>query len=265
MASSEKKVLDIYCEGASQRVKFYPGTPKKDVLELILKLFHKFSETATLKSQCIFYDEDGDPVVFSPDSMPSGTKLHMRVQAVTLNPSSVSTPKSGTASSDHLHWDPDVNSFLQIGYHLTENNTCASHHLTGAKEGHYSMPILCAKQSFKSGKHKWKCSFANQPSPYCAFGLISREEKQQLNKKDFGNDFRQYPLFYKFLTGTKNGSHNEYIFKLNMAARSCVVEWRGTSPGKEVISGLPDEVWPAVTMKRGNTGMMPSHARISFE
>ena len=80
------KVLDVYYEGLCQRVKFYPATLKNEVLELILKMFTIFpTEKAKLeeiKHQSIFLDEDGDPVVFVPDVLPSGTRLTLRLQPV---------------------------------------------------------------------------------------------------------------------------------------------------------------------------------------
>ena len=80
------KVLDVYYESSCQRVKFYPATPKDEVVELVLKMFSIFpAEKAKLeeiKHQSIFLDEDGDPVVFVPDALPSGTKLTLRLQPV---------------------------------------------------------------------------------------------------------------------------------------------------------------------------------------
>lgn len=88
---SEKAYIDVYHEGQVQRLKFYRGTSADDFLGLILKMFHKLPESPTpsdisnLKLQCVFYDEDGDPLCFSPDVIPSGTKLYLRIQSFSLS------------------------------------------------------------------------------------------------------------------------------------------------------------------------------------
>ena len=248
------KVLDVYYEGSCQRLKFYPATPKDEVLELVLKMFNMFptdkAKLEEIKHQSIFLDEDGDPVVFVPDVLPSGTKLTLRLQPVwqgTFTASELVQPPSKIT----WHWDPDVNA-KYCKFKLTENNTCAA----TSSMSEVSMPVLCGSVSFTSGRHKWRCCLSRDIT-YCGFGLISSEEKQLISVKQFGDDFTAYPLFDKFFR--KSGL--ECIFDLDMDTRICTVRTRGRDASEMKVVDLPNEVWPAVTMKNPHC----CEARIFFD
>lgn len=124
MSEVQKVYIDVYCSGQVQRVKFYRGTSADDLLELILKLFHLLPENPTsIKQQCVFYDEDDDPVCFSPEVLPSGTKLYLRIQS--LGPDSGTTVAS--SSPQRWTWDPVMNAYPEIEYILSDNNTTVTH------------------------------------------------------------------------------------------------------------------------------------------
>lgn len=243
----QKAYIDVYHEGQVQRVKFYRGTSADDLLGLILKMFHKLPENPTLsaistiKLQCVFYDEDDDPVCFSPDVIPSGTKLFLRIQS----PSRVTT--ATTQCSQKWTWDPVINAYPEIDYKLSADNTTVMQKIGGSK---HSMPILCGTISFKSGQHQWRLSFTNA-TPYCGFGLISQSERDQLRSIDFAIDFTQYPLFQRFFNALSGHNDAEYTFILDMDHRKCTV--KAGSRLTTLIMDLPSEVWPAVTIKNNSS------------
>ena len=113
-----------------------------------------------------------------------------------------------------------------------------------------SMPILCGMTSFKSGQHRWRLSFTNA-QPYCAFGLISRSERDQLRTKDFGVNFSPYPLFQKIFNALAGHQDTEYTFILDMDNRKCAV--KAESWLNLTIKDLPSEAWAAVTIKRNGS------------
>jgi len=142
----------------------------------------------------VFYDEDGDPLCFSPDVIPSGTKLYLRIQSFSLSGSTAAS-HDAQRPKPKWTWDPAINTSPQIAYKLSADNTTVMHE--GMDSSKYSMPILCGTTSFKSGQHRWQVSFTNSQG-YNAFGLISNAERDQLRTNDFGPDFCGYPVFKKF-------------------------------------------------------------------
>lgn len=161
-------------------------------------LFHQLPENlppsaaSALMHQCVFYDEDGDPICFSPDVLPSGTKLYLRIQPVSLG----SGTSSATDSPQKWTWDPVINAYPEIAYILSDDNTTVTHKKVNSP-GH-SMPILCGTTtSFKTGQHQWRVLFTSA-NAYCAFGLVSQTERDQVREKEFGDSFNSYPLFQKF-------------------------------------------------------------------
>lgn len=245
MAAS--KHLDIYFDGSSQRVKYYPGTLKEDIIELTLKLFNKLpvedrESLKQIEGHCIFHDSDGDPVVFSPDVLPSGTKLFLRIQPLSEGVLNIATPPNIP-----WHWDALINSHPNIRYSLSENNTCARDPPPVPLGQYFAMPILCANRSITSGRHIWRCFFSKFIT-HSAFGLISKDEYNILKERDFAKDFKQFPLFYKFWSLDIDSTN--LVMRLDMSARICTVETKGTDRQTHQVMDLPEEVWPAFTTKR---------------
>lgn len=120
------------------------------------------------------------------------------------------------------------------------------------------MPILCGTTSFKSGQHRWRVAFTSA-NVYCAFGLVSQTEKDQVRKEDFGGDFNSYPLFKKFFE-LGRGEDGECQFILDMDNRQCTV--KAGSRLNKTVKDLPSEVWPAVTIKRNSSSCC---GRVSFD
>ena len=220
-------------------------------------MFHKLPESptpsaiSTLKHQCVFYDEDEDPLCFSPDVIPSGTKLFLRIQPFGLSGTPVTTATKGSASGcpqNKWTWDPAINAYPEIAYKLSADDTTVMHEKEDSSK--HSMPILCGTTSFKSGQHCWRVSFTNV-STYCAFGLMSQAEKDQLRTRDFGVKFASYPLFHKFFEATCGQDDTVITFLLDMGHRQCTL--KAGSRLNKTIKDLPSEVWPAVTIKRNGS------------
>lgn len=194
----------------------------------------------------MFCDEDEDPVCFSPNVIPSGTKLFLHIQPFCNNGGTTATTKCPQ------EWtrDPVNNSYPEIAYKLAVDNTTVMHMEGNVSVSAVSMPILCGTTSFKSGQHQWRVSFTNA-QPYCAFGLISRSERDQLRTKDFGANFSPYPLFQTIFNAYAGHQDTEYTFILDMDNRKCTV--KAGSRLNVTIKDLPSEVWPAVCIKRNGS------------
>lgn len=223
----QKVFIDVYYAGQVKRVKFYRGTSSDDLLDLILKLFHLLpAENPTLlKHQCVFYDEDDDPLCFSPDVLPTGTKLYLRVQSLSPDSGKTVHVPSATKTPQKWTWDPVMNAHPEIAYILSDGNTTVNNKRTdfSSASARHSMPILCGTASFTSGLHRWRVAFTN-PNTYCGFGLVSQAERDQVRKKDFGAGFNSYPLFDKFFAVTCGDADGEYQFILDMEKRQCTVK-----------------------------------------
>ena len=167
----------------------------------------------------MFCDEDEDPVCFSPNVIPSGTKLFLRIQPFCNSGGTTATAKC----PQKWTWDPVINSYPEIAYKLAADNTTVMHMEGNVSASAVSMPILCGTTSFKSGQHRWRVSFTNT-QPYCAFELISRSERDQLRTKDFGVNFSPYPLFQKIFNALAGHQDTEYTFILDMDNRKCTVK-----------------------------------------
>lgn len=75
-------------------------------------------------------------------------------------------------------------------------------------------------------------------------------EREQLRTQDFGVDYMAYPLVCNFFGVVTGSNHSEYTFILDMDHRQCTV--KAGSKLNKTIKDLPNEVWPAVAIKRGH-------------
>ena len=183
-----------------------------------------------------FHDADGTVVVFVPDALPDGERLHLRlnVTPATLAPS--------------FRWDAAANAALLAGteYLLSVDGlTASTRHQEGKRS---SMHILCADRPMTEGTHSFEVQFSHS-------ALAERV--------NFGDDFRLFPLFEKCLR--LGVGRPKVRVTVDMTARTATFTSTGDPSSNidgidaRVIDNLPAKVWAAVAM----TSALPCSATIA--
>lgn len=189
--------------------------------------FEDFSQHAT------FHNEEGNVVVFSPDSFPSGLRLYLQFNIT-------------VSKKVPFQWDRDQNQKLRSPYIISENGLEASTRSDG--EGMWVLtsdtPLLAG-----TGTYKFKIVFSHSIT-YQFVGLINSAERFKTQTLDMGNDFRQFPLV------DSNDLKTE--FEIDTDRRVCKRKNIHQSAFK-VTENLPDQIWIGATMKQ------PHHCKVTIE
>ena len=160
---SSKKALNVYFRGAKQKVKYYKGTKKAAILELLFQSFalEKEGSFATLAKNVLFMDEDGDPVAFDPEAIPSGVALTMSFTHILL---------PSDSKREGFSWDSEYNQ-KHSAYKLSASGRVAES-TAEMKEMGYGK-VLLSNRTFRSGVHKWSITLDTAIACYSGVGVLA--------------------------------------------------------------------------------------------
>ena len=280
------KTFNFYHQGSmKQQVKVWPNTPVVDVIQTVFTLFHimppRDSNNENLIRNMVFLDEDGTPVVFSPNHIPSGRSFHIHFNCKVEHSLSASTPTTvqhdeggggggarppsgggappsaynnnnsigqlSQPSTRNFKWDAEWNR-RQCGYELSSDDTIISMSREVPLPG-TSMPILISDRCFEagSGVYSWRVVWGDQ-YPYHSAGIVSADEIRNAPLHDFGSNFKAVPWFYKVHDfGPEN---QKFVLDMNK---------RTLTANDIVYANIPDKVYAAICFKHNGLNTLEGH------
>jgi len=235
----EDKIFHFHYRGIQKDLKVYVGTPVNLIWRTLFQQLGILQPGGTNFEQLLdsvaLLDNDGCPVVFSPEHIPHDEKLYVQFTSPRNLPRSPLThshnrikSKSNSGVSSHetseeekkashtdeesnetssennilgedreFCWDAKWNT-LYCGYTLSDGDRCIKAGTSQVARSS-SMPILISNRSFKKGTgvYKWHVVFNEEAVYHCA-GIVSAEEISFPRKcATFGNHFPSVPWFHK--------------------------------------------------------------------